>query len=519
MKAIQFLRVSTQEQGNSDRTGLPRQREANAITIEKHSLTLIKTITIIDVSGTSVLHTPEVKELLSLIESPDIAGVVVADWDRLIRLDNFRDFALLQHIKETDTLIYLPDQVIDLNTQSGFLIGGFQSIISGNELSQIKKRMLKGKEIKRKNGEHPNSLISLPLGVSYDYSEKKFFYTHDVHKVKRLFELFYAQGIHNYRELERMTGIHHRTIANLLRNEIYIGYRTYKEKRGGDKTIKPNGRQGDKKKVKRQPHEIIRVKVIDDPIIDETVFWNVQEIMATKNREYHTKRPSNGERFLYSGFLRCGVCGERLYSTSGGRNHKKDYYCCRTKHYLSVKRNGPSRCCSSYMRKECVEESITSFVSERLTDKDYLRHMIKVALSDSNYRKMRTEAAELKKAIKRIEKKRSRILDLYGDGGFTKQELDRKVFELNAEISVLRSRLARIEESFPLNERAVMEKQIEPIVTTLAEFAYWSPTQKRTFLRSQIPEFLVTNEGITGFTLNFCKLGNHKGTDSWQPPA
>jgi DNA invertase Pin-like site-specific DNA recombinase len=158
MKVIEFLRVSTEDQGGENRAGLPRQREANALTAKKHKLSVIKTISIIDVSGTSVMQTPEVQELLSLIKTIDVGGVVVADWDRLIRLDNFRDFALLQNFKDAGTLIFLPDQVIDLNTQSGFLIGGVQSIISGNELTQIKKRMLRAKEIKRKNGEHPNSL-------------------------------------------------------------------------------------------------------------------------------------------------------------------------------------------------------------------------------------------------------------------------------------------------------------------------------------------------------------------------
>jgi DNA invertase Pin-like site-specific DNA recombinase len=223
MKVVEILRVSTQEQSGDDRAGIPRQKGANALTIEKHGLTIIKTIQIIDVSGTSVMHTPEIHGMITMLRSGQIGGVVVADWDRLIRLDNFNDFTLLQHFKETQTLIYLPDQVIDLNTQSGFLIGGFQSIISGNELTQIKKRMLAAKEVKRKNGEHPNCDITLPTGVSYDRRKKRFHYNEKSAKVKLLFNLFCNEGIRNYCELERRTGIKHRTVPNLLKNEIYIG--------------------------------------------------------------------------------------------------------------------------------------------------------------------------------------------------------------------------------------------------------------------------------------------------------
>lgn len=517
MKAVEFLRVSTQEQGSDDRAGIPRQRQANAQTIGKHNLSILKTITIIDVSGTSVLHTPEVKELITLMNSGQISGVVVADWDRLIRLDNFNDFALLQYFKESNTLIFLPDQVIDLNTQSGFLIGGFQSIISGNELTQIKKRMLDAKETKRRNGEHPNCDITLPTGVGYDRENRRFYYMPDIQKVKELFDIFYNQGIQNYRELQRLTGFHHRTIPNLLKNEIYIGYRTYTQKRSPEKNIKPGGRQGDKRKINRSPDEIIRIKVIDDPAINEDVFREIQELVKRKNTEYHKKKSRPGEKFLYAGFLRCGECGQILYSTSGGRNHKKDYYYCRSKNYLYEKKNSVSKCPSCYLQKEQVENTVTSFVSERLTEKDYLKGLIGLAFSDNKFKETETQTLHLKQEVKRIEKKRAKILDLYGDGLFTKEELDKKVNALNDETSAIKVRLAKLERSEALKRDIVARENIEPIITTLAEFPYWNPAQKRTFLKSQMPEFSLTKEGITDFTLNFCKLGNRMDRDSWPP--
>jgi DNA invertase Pin-like site-specific DNA recombinase len=146
MKVAEILRVSTKEQNSEDRAGIPRQQAANAKTVQKNGLSSIKVFKIIDVSGTSVLHTPEIKALIQMMYSKQIGGVVVSDWDRLLRVDNWTDFRLLQHFTETKTLIYLPDQVVDLNTQSGFLMGGLQTIISGNELTQKKKRMIAAKE-------------------------------------------------------------------------------------------------------------------------------------------------------------------------------------------------------------------------------------------------------------------------------------------------------------------------------------------------------------------------------------
>jgi len=481
----------------------------NAHTAEKHKLTVIRSIQIIDVSGTSVLHTPEVRELISLMHAGQIQGVVVADWDRLIRLDNFNDFALLQHFKDTGTRIYLPDQVIDLNTQSGFLIGGFQSIISGNELTQIKKRMLAAKEVKRRKGEHPGSKINLPLGVGYDREKKQFYYTDEIEKVKKIFDFFHAEGITNYIELQRLTGVHHRTIPNLLRNEIYIGNRVYYEKRGPEKVLKPDGRQGDRKKVKRQPDEIIKVKVIDKPIIDEKVFFEVQEIVTRKKRTYHAARSIKGDRFLYSGFLRCGACGEKLYSTSGGKKHNKDYYLCRSKNYAWVNRYGASKCPSHYFPREVVDNTVDSFMSKALVDKAYTLKLIDSALSKEKLDQLELEAYDIRKALKSIDTKREKFLDLYGDGNFSKKEIDERISKLNDEASLLRLRLSRIEASSAQLNKNQIHDIIDPIIMTLAEYSYWKPAQKRAFLRSQVPEISITNEGINAFRFRISTLRNH----------
>ena len=519
MKAIELCRLSTKEQNMEGRTGLQRQKEVNANTIKRNNLSIVKSYNIIDVSGTSVLQAHEVQELLLLIRSDEIKGVVVANLDRLLRLDNFEDFALLQKFKESNTLIILPDQIIDLNTQSGFLIGGMQSIISGNELTLIKERMQGGKESKRRNGQHPNGTITLPTGVNYDYVKKQFFYNNDAYRIKRLFDLFYTDGIHNYNELQKITGFHHRTIPNLLKNEIYIGYRTYTEKRGPEKRVKPDGRQGDRRKVKRSPDEIIRVKVINEPLINEDVFRDVQTIIYNKNYKYHQNRSEDGERFLYTGFLTCGECGEIMYTTSGGRNHKKDYYYCRTKNTIFIRHNGKLNCSSSYLQKELVEHLVTSFISEQITDKNYLKALINVALSQEISTKKQHECQTLQEKMKKLRKKRSKMLDLYGDDLFSREELDQKVHQLNSEITSIENQVDRLRREMLAKNDIIIEHSIEVITTTLVEFRYWTPRQKRLFLRSQLSELRITKEGITELTLTFCKERNRSRAATCPTPS
>src|SRR5579863_8193180 len=112
-RVIELIRVSTQGQAGDDRAGIPAQREINRRTAKSFDLEIVKTIEIVDVSGTSVLACPEMHELLRLIDSPHIEGVVTKEFSRLIRPDKFTDLALLETFIETKTVLFLPDGPMD----------------------------------------------------------------------------------------------------------------------------------------------------------------------------------------------------------------------------------------------------------------------------------------------------------------------------------------------------------------------------------------------------------------------
>jgi len=290
------------------------------------------------------------------------------------------------------------------------------------------------------------------------------------------------------------------------------------EKRGSEKIIGPDGRQTDRPKVKRSPDEIIKVKVIDKPLIEKATFEKAQALMKSKNRRYHAKRSKAGERFLYSGFLKCGCCGEIMYSTSGGRNHQKDYYLCRSKNYFWQRKNGPSECKTKYLSRVTVDHSVTSFVAETLTDKEYLESVINAAISTEKFQEQKAESEMLQGMRVKLKSKRDKLLDLYSDGLFSKIELNKKVSDLNDQEATIKYRLAKIQEAERLKPDLILDA-IEPIITTLAEFPFWTPKQKRTFMKSQLPEITVTNEGISGILLGVPTPRNRTGMDSWQPPA
>jgi len=69
------------------------------------------------------------QNLLKLIERNGIHGVVVREFSRGMRPENFSDYVLFQALQDTNTLLYLPDGPLDLNSKTGKLVAGLRAII------------------------------------------------------------------------------------------------------------------------------------------------------------------------------------------------------------------------------------------------------------------------------------------------------------------------------------------------------------------------------------------------------
>lgn len=218
---IELIRVSTDQQAAGDRGGIPAQREANRRTARAYGLQIVKTVEIVDVSGASVLASPEMKELIRLIESPDIKGVVAKEFSRLMRPEKFTDYALLQKFIDTNTLLYLPEGPIDLASKMGRLLGTIRAAVAGLERREIIERMQDAKEALRRAGKHPGGASSLPYGVGYS-KEQGWYFTPEAEKVKEAFAL-YRSGHTGYDEIGRRLNIARTSVRFILENPIYTG--------------------------------------------------------------------------------------------------------------------------------------------------------------------------------------------------------------------------------------------------------------------------------------------------------
>jgi DNA invertase Pin-like site-specific DNA recombinase len=504
-KVIELIRVSTAEQAADDRASIPAQRAVNRKTAAAYGLTIIKSVELSDVSGTAVLRTPEMQELLKLIESPEIKGVVVREFSRVMRPDNFGDYVLFQVFQDTGTLLYLPDGPLDFNSKTGKLVAGLRAIISGNELSEIRERVWTAKEEMRRAGKHPQSSATLPFGVGYS-KEKGFFFKPEAEMVRDAFRRLLS-GETSYTQLAKPLGFTPQGMRTLFTNPIYTGWRVYDKKRNMASSAKryaAGGRQGDRPKILRDPDEVIRVKVLDTPLVTEAEFRQVQAIVMLKDSHHWRHRAGVKHNFTYNGFLLCSECGSTLYgkNASGGRGKRRRiactyYYGCRRRFW-----HKEGQCLTPYMQRDRLEEKLDGIFTERLTNREFLTALLRDLDAKSETDTSRTRIARLQADITNLREKRSRVLDAFFEAVLTRADRDLRLAEID-------TRLKGTEELL-LREAPVQKVSLRTLMTALAplyEWRFMNRESKRRILAVTVPEIRVSNYQVQGVAVtspNLC---------------
>src|ERR1035438_1753064 len=506
-KVIELIRVSTENQAATDRASIPAQRTVNRRTCQQYGLEIVKSIELSDVSGASVLLAPEIQELMRVMQSPEIEGVVAREFSRLMRPENFADYALLQAFSDSRTVLYLPEGPIDLNSKTGRLMGTIRAAIAGMERTEILERVWSAKEEKRRRGELAQSSIVLPFGVGYEKG-RGFYYEPKAELVREAFKQFLA-GNQSYKQLAKMVGVTPRGMHIILRNPIWTGWRVIDKKRdpsGAGKYVGTNERQADRRKIDRADEDVIRVRVIENPLITQQEFETVQKIMDLKQRKHWRSRPGYEHRFTYNGFLTCSICGEVVHTALAGR----DYYACKG-------RRTDHLCQSNYMGRERLEGVLDGLFAKRLTSPQFLEGCVDQVLQRTELRESATKIERLTAEVDQLRRKRERVIDGFIEGVIENGERDRRLAAIDDGIRLAQGALNR-EEGSP----ALAPEQLIEAFAPLAEWEFWTRDQKRQILSTMVPDIRVADYKIDSIGLNPSLFSNENtltGRDSWRRPT
>ena len=492
-KVIELIRVSTEGQAAADKASIPAQRAANRRTSATYGLEICKSYEISDVSGAAVLHAPEIREMIELMRSPDIHGVVTKEFSRLMRPENFDDYQLLQHFADTKTILYLPEGPIDLGSKMGRLMGGMRALFAGVEREEIRERVWGAKEAKRRQGENPQSEITLPYGVGYKRN-LGWSYTPSAEKVREAFRLLLAGDI-SYNDIGRRTGIASSAVRIILRNPIYTGWRIIDMKRDLSPSAtkhKRDGRQGDRPKIRRAPDEIIRIKVIDDGLISPADFAQAQRIMDRKKKHHWRTNPDFVSAYAYHGHLSCAECGELVYTYTNIRGGK--YYVCKAKQYP---KSTDHKCATTYMRRESLEPQLDLIFSERLTDPAFLRELVQEQERRMDNPVAAAVLARVETEISNLAAKRERILGAFFDGVIGGPERDTRLAGIEVDLKVNQGLLAQNSPVEPMATEA-----LDSICTTFHDWEFLNMQDKRRILAATGADIRVANSSIHGVYIN-----------------
>jgi site-specific DNA recombinase len=509
---IELIRVSTEGQASEDRAGIPAQRDANRRTARTYGLTIVKSIEIVDVSGAAVLSSPQMQELLRMMESREIHGVVTKEFSRLMRPEKFTDYALLQQFIDTETVLYLPDGPIDLASKSGRLLGTIRAALAGLERREILDRMNDAKESMRRAGKHPGGESSLPYGVAYS-PKAGWSYTADAEKVRTAFRLFLS-GETSYTVLSQKLHIPRTNVRFILENPIYTGWRVYREKRDPSAigyVSKPGGRQGYRRKIERAPDEVIRVQVLD-AIVSEEDFNRVQQFIGLKKEKHWRSYADAPNRYTYNGFLACGDCASPLYTHTS----KDEFYVCKSRNTREARlraARGLVPCSNPYMLRKKLEPKIDLLLAEKLREPEFLSRVVDEfnAGIQSSVSMASTEKRVIDRKLANLEAKRQRILEAFFDGAISKPERDNRIAQVDAELSAFHEILL---DTMPAASDMRTEAQIEEILEPFAEWEFLERDDKRTLLAALCPEIRVERYVVKSLMLNLVAEGRNEVSQS-----
>jgi len=477
-RVIQLLRVSTERQAADDKAGLAAQRAINQRTAATYGLEVVRTIEMSDVSGTAVLSTPEMQNLLRIIESPDIHGVIAKEFSRLMRPENFKDYELLQAFVDTRTVLYLPDGPIDFSSSMGGFMGLIRAGMARIERREILARMNDAKEAMRLAGRNTGGSSTLPFGL--DYSQARgWSYTAEAEKVRAAFELVLTTSL-PYAEIARRLNIARTNLRFILRNPIYMGIRQYAQRRDptpAGYTPGEDGRQGHRRKIARPPEEVIRVKVMEG-LVTEEVFQAAQRILNSRATREQAVRTENAPKYLFNGFLRCGECGSPMYSHT---NQKDNHYYCKLNGTRARQRNPESVCPTPYIRAAVIEPKIEELLSVRLQDDDFLAGVAESYLeqSCSGTPLSVLDATAVHRQIENLTAKRRRILEAFFDGTIDRGERDEQLGRVDTELKAYQGMAV----TTPVAEPFVSTRELADMLSAFTEMPFLQRDDKRSLLR------------------------------------
>ncbi len=203
-----------------------------------------------------------------------------------------------------------------------------------------------------------------------------------------------------------------RTVEYILSNPVYIG-KLRRSKNGRD----------NRDRFHQSEENTLIVDGKHKPLIDESVFENVQKKLTSNKKIYSKYSRQENIEFMLKGLVRCDNCGSTLTLSAAGKGLQCHQYAkgaCRTSHYIAL--NKINDILIKKLRTDC--------------ESDFFNVVIK-----SNQQQNSAEQKNISFSISREEKKLQRIREAYEAGIDTIDEYKANKERIMKSINELKSKV------------------------------------------------------------------------------
>ena len=400
MNAIIYTRVSTTEQAELNYS-LQSQEETCIRFAERNNYYVLK---IFKEKGESAKTTnrTELKKLLTFIQlkHQKIDYLIVFKLDRLAR--NLLDYtSLVNLLSQYDIMLKSATETIG-ETPEGKLM---QNIIASFAQYDNDAKSQRTKIGMKQAVEEGRWIWVAPFGYEYERRNDKSYLVFSKHKI--IVEFIFTSFLKGKRQYEIVSDLRkkgfkfgNQKITDILSNPIYIS------------------------KIRTKLCEGL-VDGIHEPIIDEITFYKVQSKLGN---EYKSPYNSIGSKdFSLTRFLKCPYCNSNLKgSWSKGWSKKYPYYHCTKK-----------GCSYKPIRREQAEFLFIEFLNSIEPKEDVINRVFDDLKNHSieKQKDIKRIAKQLKREITELEEKKDKIEDLAINGTFTKERFQRKISEVEKQIT------------------------------------------------------------------------------------
>lgn len=494
-RAVFYARVSTQEEAQLK--ALPKQVDECKDKIKEKGWDLVDQYVDEGKSGTTIKHRTEYQRLLDDMELNKFDVIVVKSQDRLQRNPKdwyiFLDKLVCNDIK---LFIYLDNQFY---TTDNALITGIKAILASEYSRDLSKKLNNANKRRIERARAGERVPAMGNSQMYGYriiNGKWIIDTEEAKIVKKMYELYLE--LHSISKVRNaLNDLGYRNKAGRLFTDEVVGRVLKNEKHKGWAILNRYHRNFDTKEIEELPEdEWVIVKNDHKPIVSEEMWDKVNnEIQSHRNKGNNKGRGKRMGNDIMSGKLFCNCCGKVMWKhTSVNKSGKySQWYCSGKMGSGKLACTDPATISVAQLKKYLLEIANTLLDYSNI---EYSKNILKKR-SLNWLKELREQLAapnnndKIGEEIKKLEGRKSKLIDLYTDGLITKEDFAVKCSELDNNLATQRALLVPVEENADIKVIDDTIANIDEEIEKLFEDEAMVEEKKLLFIAEHIKRVLV----------------------------